>query len=199
MGYYMQQTAVKFIITKANIAKVLVLLRSIVPPFCRIPLAEDSKTVEDAFWVWRWKIYFDETGNINSIHFGGEKEGEEDLLFQTIAPLVGEGSYIQMLGEDGAVWRYCFENGTMLKRAPIVLWPKAPPVEWWELWWKRKTKSVFLPRPYETEDVYNRWGERAPLAPRIPIGAYSTSKEAWAAKRQRNNPNEVVVRVRRHK
>ena len=40
-----------------------------------------------------------------------EKLGEEDKLWEQIAPWVNDGSYIQCHGEDSAYWRWAFREG----------------------------------------------------------------------------------------
>ena len=69
-------------------------------------------TVEDALKEWRWYPEFDGRGNISYIQFQGEKSGDEDKLFDAIAPYVDSGSFIQMHGEDGCIWRWVFDGKT---------------------------------------------------------------------------------------
>lgn len=51
------------------------------------------------------------TGNITRIEATCEKLGEEDKLWEQIAPWVNDGSYIQCHGEDSAYWRWAFREG----------------------------------------------------------------------------------------
>jgi len=67
-----------------------------------------ARHIEDALEEWRWSVEFNERGDISSIGFEGEKLGDEDVLFNAIAPFVVEGSYIQMGGEDQYSWRWVF-------------------------------------------------------------------------------------------
>ena len=67
------------------------------------------KTILDA---WRWSVTRSPAlagGDIIAIEFEGEKLGDDDLLFETLAPFVEDGSCIEMEGEDGSVWRWVFE------------------------------------------------------------------------------------------
>lgn len=66
--------------------------------------------LEDALEAWRWTVEFDEGGDIIDIGFNGEKYGDDIILFNAIAPFVEDG-YIQMKGEDDAVWRWSFKDG----------------------------------------------------------------------------------------
>jgi hypothetical protein len=63
--------------------------------------------------AWRWDAEQDKAGNIDYLHFTGEKYGDDPKLFQAIAPFVRAGSYIQMRGEDGRTWRWCFDGQKM--------------------------------------------------------------------------------------
>ena len=71
---------------------------------------ENARTLEDALEEFRWFPENDEEDNIDSIYFQGEKSGDDDLLFNAIAPYVRAGSYIQMCGEDGTIWRFTFDG-----------------------------------------------------------------------------------------
>lgn len=72
----------------------------------------DSHTLEEAFKTWRWELLpGDNTPDMVYLDFEGEKLGDDKLFFDTIAPYVEDGSYIEMGGEDGFIWRWIFENG----------------------------------------------------------------------------------------
>ena len=62
--------------------------------------------LRDALEEWRWD--YDKYG----LNFGGEKIGDDQVLFDAIAPFVKEGSYLQMQGEDGCIWRWYFDGKT---------------------------------------------------------------------------------------
>jgi len=53
---------------------------------------------------------------ITDILFEGEKIGNESSFFKAIAPFVKEGSFIEMVGEDGEKWRWVFENGQCVEK-----------------------------------------------------------------------------------
>ena len=72
----------------------------------------DWDTLKDAMKAWRYPIKKDESGNWGKISFDGEKIGQEDLLFNTLAPFVEPGSVITMEGEDGSVWHWEFDGKT---------------------------------------------------------------------------------------
>lgn len=69
-----------------------------------------AKTIADILTAFRWLPELDCEGNIIRVSFEGEKSGDEDTLFNILAPIVKNGSFIEMDGEDGAVWRWTFKN-----------------------------------------------------------------------------------------
>lgn len=87
--------------------------------------ARKTKILHELTILWRWRLVFDGmTGDVNKIEFESSdgKLGDEDILFNTIAPFVGEGSYIEMVGEDGEMWRWVFDGNTMKHVKPIITW-----------------------------------------------------------------------------
>ena len=77
----------------------------------------NADTLEKAIQAWRWETESDASGNINSIHFDGEKLGDDLVLFEAIAPYVKKGSFIEMGGEDGYIWRWVFNGKDCVKKA----------------------------------------------------------------------------------
>ena len=133
MGYCINQRNCEFFIKKEDFGKVLQAIRDTVNLEDRMSgrTWQEGKTIEKyfswtetkkiknaknifkAFSSWNWNVDVDEDGNINYIHFLGEKIGDDEVLFEQIAPWVKHGSWIEMIGEDGEVWRWIFENGKM--------------------------------------------------------------------------------------
>ncbi len=71
---------------------------------------------------WRWEITFDECGDVENMAFAGEKIGDEMKLFGAIAPFVEKGSFIEMDGEDGCMWRWVFDGMTCKEISPTITW-----------------------------------------------------------------------------
>jgi hypothetical protein len=63
-------------------------------------------------------------GDIIGLEFDGEKIGDEETLFEAIAPAVEKGSYIQASGDDGEIWRWVFDGETCTAVSPT--WPPLP-------------------------------------------------------------------------
>ena len=81
-----------------------------------------ARHIEDAFKAWRWFVEFDTCDNIINISFEGEKYGDDLIFFKVIAPYVEAGSYIQMQGEDGEMWRWVFDGKTVKEVKPKIAW-----------------------------------------------------------------------------
>jgi hypothetical protein len=84
-----------------------------------------ARTLEEALVVWGWMPEFDGQGNIGDITdlmFEREKIGDEDVLFNAIAPYVKRGSYICMTGEDGEQWRWYFDGKRCVQQTGRVVY-----------------------------------------------------------------------------
>lgn len=133
MGYYIKLKAQKFSIKKENFDAALKAIQS---------LANNKETITDSSgrhfsWVrqgfeeldtlpaildeWRYIAKIDTEG-IYRLEFTGEKYGDDDLLFKTLAPYVEAGSYLEWLGEDGDKWRFTFDGKVMKQTRPKIVW-----------------------------------------------------------------------------
>jgi len=85
--------------------------------------AEHSCRVKEVLAACDMEALCNENGDVVSIVFvGSDTEGMKERL-NSIAEYVCDGSYIEMIGEDDARWRWVFTNGTLLELAPVMLWP----------------------------------------------------------------------------
>jgi hypothetical protein len=73
-----------------------------------------------AISLWYGNKVKDDDHNIIDLEFTGEKLGDDTKLFNCIAQFVEDDSYIEMVGEDGDVWRWVFKNGNCEKVYSIV-------------------------------------------------------------------------------
>jgi len=132
MGYYINQVDHNFIINNKDIDNVINAIHSLNKNEDENQLAYGyswvnmnfikSNDIKEIFKCWRWHIDQDENGNIDSIYFEGQKLGDDDVLFRAIAPYVKDGSYIELHGEDNAIWRWAFKNGRFLETYPEITW-----------------------------------------------------------------------------
>jgi len=80
------------------------------------------KSLTAAFDAWRYVALVNEVdGDVRLDFFQGEKWGDDEQLFEIIAPFINEG-LIEVRGEDGARWRYEFEDGSMSRQDAITVW-----------------------------------------------------------------------------
>ena len=143
MGYYMSMRECDFTVAKENFDQLAEAVRAMLgdvnekggggssggnePPVKWYSWVDNTElanadTVAKAFKAWRWEAMLDEDGNIQDLSFWGEKLGDDEFFFQTIAPWVKDGSYIEMSGEDGAMWRWTFQDGVMTEKSPDIRW-----------------------------------------------------------------------------
>jgi hypothetical protein len=123
MGYYMSQRDADFFIPRANFPKLLELLGCLDGAYSWVGDFQGKDSVEDSFAGWRWPVVLDDEGNIDGIEFSGEKLGDDSCLFEKIAPCVRPGSFVEMLGEDGHLWRWAFDGENCKEISPSIVWP----------------------------------------------------------------------------
>jgi hypothetical protein len=126
MGYCMSQTDSHFVMTKRNAKDALKAIKALAgretihdgpnqscAHFSWVDTEDflNTNSFATAMRAWRWDVDEDDAGNILGIHFEGEKIGDENLLFEAIAPFVNSGCFIEMCGEDDYHWRWKFDNG----------------------------------------------------------------------------------------
>jgi len=136
MGYCMQLIECDFVISHENKKKALMAIKNLVGSesihdasgahFSWVTTSDflNAETLEDALDVWRWEADTDEEGNIVDISFIGEKLGDDETLFKSIARFVNPGCYIQMEGEDGTLWRWVFDGANCKEVVAKVSWPE---------------------------------------------------------------------------
>jgi len=121
MGYWIEQRDSAFLLQKANFKKALKALQALAKKAAEGEVSLDwitpsaiieAKTIKEALVAIRWEpSIYDETGDVIGLEFTGQKSGSDLQLFNEIAPFVEAGSYIEMQGEDGEVWRWVFDQG----------------------------------------------------------------------------------------
>ena len=89
-------------------------------------LFDEMSSVREIFKGFDFEVDKDEEGNLSDIVFTGEKAGNEDELFETIAPFVEAGSSIPFYGEDNSIWRYCFDGKQCRYETPLLIFPENP-------------------------------------------------------------------------
>jgi hypothetical protein len=128
MGYHMEQMNSSFAMKRANEKGALAAVKALSgketiedgggPHFAWVDhdFAERDN-LHDIMLSWRWELEYDNDGNVDAIWFAGEKIGDDELLFNAIAPFVEAGSFIEMMGEDGTRWKWVFDGKTCTEHA----------------------------------------------------------------------------------
>jgi hypothetical protein len=80
----------------------------------------EKNTFCEIMEAWRWEVSLSKDGDAIGICFQGEKLGDDDVLFGAIAPFVRAGSYIEMHGEDGAIWRWVFDGKECVEKVAKI-------------------------------------------------------------------------------
>ena len=126
MGYNIEFRGSEFFMAMADLPKALL----------AIQLLRGRETHDTFAWIdkdfwkvdrfdlmmeeWRYPVGYDSEGNVTSVGFEGEKLGDEEYLFEAIAPFVKAGSYIEMYGEEGHIWRWIFDGRTVREHTGSV-------------------------------------------------------------------------------
>jgi hypothetical protein len=72
------------------------------------------KTLEKALEAWNFEYeVLVGDGSIKITYDTCEKQGDQEVFYETIAPYVHEDSEVICYGEDDSVWRHLFCNGAM--------------------------------------------------------------------------------------
>lgn len=70
-----------------------------------------------------WSVKYDMSMNIVHLEFENEKFWEADeAVVAAFAPFAEAGSFIEMLGEDGAKWRYVFDGKDVKEVQARLVW-----------------------------------------------------------------------------
>lgn len=70
----------------------------------------NAQTIEDLLLAFLYRPEIADNGDIIAIHFEGETLGDEEQLFDAIAPFVKENSWIEMEWKEGEICRWVFKN-----------------------------------------------------------------------------------------
>lgn len=123
MGYCMYQRECSFFLSKENHEAALqaVMQEIKVNPELK-GVSTTSSTIGDFLKSFAWTPQFDDEGNIEGLYFEGNKSWKELAIFNALAPFVKAGSFIEMDGEDGAIWRFQFNGKTCIENYPTITW-----------------------------------------------------------------------------
>jgi hypothetical protein len=84
-----------------------------------------AKTLDEFLEEARWSPEHKDgkaDEDIISVTFDGEKLGSEGEWMSVLAPFVQTGSWIEVSGEEDAIWRWVFRNGTLEEESAHIEW-----------------------------------------------------------------------------
>lgn len=138
MGYYMHQRDQKFKIKAENKPAALEAIKNLAvneKKISKICFGDSAhyawvndnfisrSCLEEALQDWRWVVdVAPQTKDIIAIYFDGEKLGDEEVLFDAIAPFVEKDSYIDMEGEESCIWKWHFTGNECIEEEAEIIW-----------------------------------------------------------------------------
>ena len=124
MGYYMSQRDNSFFLPKEKQQEALQAVKDAGRSKPKVFGSNilQAQTLQEVLEWWCWKPQFDDDKNIEALYFEGNKSGDELELFKAIAPSVKAGSFIEMSGEEGAIWRFQFDGKICFENYPTITW-----------------------------------------------------------------------------
>ncbi len=85
-----------------------------------------SMNIVEIFDEWGYEVEQDLDGTVIFCCHNSDKWGDDEKLFEAIAPAVQDGSLAHFVGEDGEHWKYVFKNGKMEKRDGAIDFSELP-------------------------------------------------------------------------
>lgn len=105
--YYMDLHDSSFKIKKENIALALEHINK--------DRAISVDSLDDFASGFNWIFYYDKN-DITGINFEGEMLGEDKEMFEALVPFIEIGSFVELHGDDGCIWRWYFDGRTVTEK-----------------------------------------------------------------------------------
>ena len=71
---------------------------------------------------WRYIFNESDSGDLCFEYFDGEKLGDDEVLWEALAPAIDKGGELEYRGEDDARWRYLFDGTGMTEQVGQTIW-----------------------------------------------------------------------------
>lgn len=177
MGYNIYQKDSSFMISKEHFPALIAAAQKMCPH-----KFDSMSSVREVFEYFCFSVQSDVLGNLSEIEFTGQKAGNEDKLFELVAPYVEAGSYISFVGEDNEIFQYSFNGKNCEAVYPLLIWPECPSAP------KKGMKRYILPFSVSGEVVFEApiRQEAKSAAENIPVEAILSRvwdmirKDRWA-------------------
>lgn len=131
MGYCVEMKECKFFIKKENIEKAFNTLRDYAKTkiekkerlsWIDLHSVAYSETLTEALESCDFDILYNDNGDVYDVDYISEKLGDHDVILNVIAPYIEDGSYLEMYGEDGDIWRWCIKDNKCYWKTPKIIW-----------------------------------------------------------------------------
>lgn len=139
MGYSMSQHEADFHIKNENFQAALMAihayLRRLAGPYASsnershsadLILSDIMEDLPLQLRRFSWDAELNGDGDICYLRFDGDRLSDEDGWMNAIAPYVDKGSYIVMIGEDGAAWKWYFDGKSCESYPGELRFPNCP-------------------------------------------------------------------------
>jgi hypothetical protein len=126
MGYCISHEEGSIKIKKENMNRAINILREYIKSGNKLRWVngdwfdEDTDTLEYIWEDLRYELE-DDDEYYKIVEFTGEKLGDDDKIFELIAPYCEDG-YLQFTGEDGEHFRFVIKDGKFAERWAKISW-----------------------------------------------------------------------------
>jgi hypothetical protein len=126
MGYCVELTEKNFKIKKEDCEEILKALKEFIKDkedlmWINERYFLECDNIERCFDLLRYPLY--ENGDCYEIDYmSGEKLGDEEKIFNSIAKFIEKDSYLQYIGEDGDIFRLVFDGEKCEYKYPKMIW-----------------------------------------------------------------------------
>lgn len=124
MSHYIYLHNRKFHIAKHNIPAAH---RAVIDAFklrYKYRTPEDFVDMLDQYFDWY--VGVNEFGDVHTISYDGEKFGDSDVLFATLAPYVTKGSFLEVENSEGGHWRWVFDGKKLISQEARIVYDPFP-------------------------------------------------------------------------
>lgn len=122
MSYCIEQRGGSIVLPSSNVSFALDALKRWMREEQECDDWDRFRNFEDIAHEFGLMVTFDEDKNEYFIDNEGEKLLLQEEFLEVIAEFCNEDSYIELLGEDGHLWRFVIKDGRLLVRSPSINW-----------------------------------------------------------------------------
>ena len=123
MGYCISVSCGGMVIPKEKVNKALESINSIKQGnYSWVNHTANFSTLVEAINAWRYGSVVEENGDVTIEYFIGEKLGDDEILWEALAPYITKGGIVEYLGEEGEIWRSNFDGKKVKEQRASISW-----------------------------------------------------------------------------